>query len=136
MQTPIMRKYNVRINNLRIPDCAPYKFLSDEYWACQAKHYTLTIYHPVGTAKMGPDSDYDSVVDPRLHVRGVRNLRVVDASIMPHLVTGISNRNLFNFATTCFNKHLKENENISINQSKLKQTKILALFCNRFSKRP
>lgn len=65
-----MREYNTTYNNYRIPGCEKYDFLSNEYWICQAKHYTLTIYHPVGTAKMGPDNDPQAVVDPRLKVRG------------------------------------------------------------------
>jgi choline dehydrogenase len=44
-----------------------------------------TVYHPACTAKMGPDSDPMAVVDPELRVRGVRGLRVADASIMPLL---------------------------------------------------
>lgn len=86
-----MSDYNIRYNKLHIPGCQQFEFLSDDYWACQAKHYTMTIYHPVGTAKMGPDWDDMAVVDPRLKVRGVTNLRVVDGSIMPFIVSGNTN---------------------------------------------
>ena len=47
-----------------------------------------TIFHPVGTAKMGLHSDPYAVVDPQLRVRGVEGLRVVDASVMPAITSG------------------------------------------------
>ncbi len=50
-----------------------------------------TIFHPVGTAKMGPDSDPMAVVDQYCRVRGVEGLRVVDASIMPNIVRANTN---------------------------------------------
>ena len=51
-----------------------------------ARNYGATIFHPAGTCKMGTDPM--AVVDPELRVRGVENLRVVDCSIMPTLVSG------------------------------------------------
>ena len=50
------------------------------------RRYSHTLYHPVGTARMG--SDAASVVDPDLRVRGVRGLRVADASVMPTVIRG------------------------------------------------
>jgi choline dehydrogenase len=50
-----------------------------------------TIFHPVGTARMGLSTDPESVVDARLRVHGIERLRIVDASIMPTITSGNTN---------------------------------------------
>jgi len=62
---------------------------SDEELARAAGDVGTTIFHPVGTCKMGDDSE--AVVDARLRVHGIAGLRVVDASIMPRITSGNTN---------------------------------------------
>ncbi len=64
---------------------------SDEEMLVSAGDLGTTIFHPVGTARMGLDSDRNAVVDGRLRVRGVDGLRVVDASVMPTITSGNTN---------------------------------------------
>ena len=64
---------------------------SDDDVAAHCKRTVKTGYHPVGTCKMGRDSDHEAVLDLSLRVRGTRGLRVVDASMMPAIVSGNTN---------------------------------------------
>ena len=64
---------------------------TDEQIDAWIRKHAETIYHPVGTCKMGADGDEMAVVDGELKVRGVEGLRVVDASVMPTLVGGNTN---------------------------------------------
>jgi choline dehydrogenase/4-pyridoxate dehydrogenase len=52
------------------------------------RNTSITVHHPLGTCRMGSDADDMAVVDPALRVRGTEGLRVVDASVMPDLVSG------------------------------------------------
>ncbi|MDQ3672120.1 MAG: GMC oxidoreductase [Actinomycetota bacterium] len=62
---------------------------SDETLVAHLRATSQTLYHPAGTCRMGTDPR--TVVDPKLRVRGIEGLRVVDASVMPRLPTGHTN---------------------------------------------
>lgn len=64
---------------------------SDDDLLAFIREKSETIYHPIGTCKMGADDDVMAVVDSELRVRGVKQLRVVDASVMPTLIGGNTN---------------------------------------------
>lgn len=66
-------------------------YQSDEALARLAGDIANTIFHPVGTTKMGRNTDLSAVVDPFLRVHGVLGLRVVDASVMPTITSGNTN---------------------------------------------
>ena len=67
------------------------QFQSDEDLARLAGDIGTTIFHPVGTCRMGRPDDPMAVVDPQLRLRGVAGLRVVDASVMPTITSGNTN---------------------------------------------
>lgn len=90
--TPAYQKFNAKIYETVYPGCDQYLPLySDEYLACMLRTYTQTIYHPAGTCKMGSPLDPTTVLDPELKVKGVHGLRVVDASVMPLIISGNTN---------------------------------------------
>ena len=60
---------------------------SDDELLDAARHWGSTTYHVMGTCRMGPDSDRMAVVDDNLRVKGIANLRVIDASIMPTMLS-------------------------------------------------
>jgi 4-pyridoxate dehydrogenase len=60
---------------------------SDEEIDAHIRNTAITLHHPAGTCKMGPAADDTAVVDPELRVRGMERLRVVDASVMPDLIS-------------------------------------------------
>lgn len=90
-QTPAMQGINSRFATYDVPACRQYLPLSDEHYECMIRQYSLTLYHPIGTCKMGPYYDETAVVDAQLRVHGILGLRVIDASIMPTLIGGHTN---------------------------------------------
>lgn len=91
LDTDAFRKINAKLLKVPLPGCKQFAYNSDDYWECYTRHFTFTIYHHCGTAKMGPPTDKRAVVDPTLRVYGVNNLRVADASIMPEVIAGHTN---------------------------------------------
>lgn len=89
--TKVFKDAGVYLDRTPVPKCAHREFGTDDYWVCLARNYSQTLHHFSGTCKMGPDSDPGAVLDSQLRVRGVKRLRVVDASIIP--VLGNSNTN-------------------------------------------
>lgn len=87
--------YNSRLHDIKIPGCEFYEFGSDDYWRCAIKYLPSMMNHEIGTVKMGPKTDPYAVVDSRLRVYGIKNLRVVDASIMPTMPIGHVNAGIF-----------------------------------------
>jgi choline dehydrogenase len=67
------------------------EFTSDADLAKAAGDIGTTIFHPVGTAKMGRADDKTAVVDERLRVIGIESLRIIDASVMPRITSGNTN---------------------------------------------
>lgn len=88
-QTPAFKYYKSTLR--KFPDCNNFPDFSDEFYECMIRLYSATVYHPSGTCKMGPYWDQDAVVDPQLKVYGIKGLRVIDASIMPTIVSGNTN---------------------------------------------
>ncbi|XP_066921858.1 glucose dehydrogenase [FAD, quinone]-like [Clytia hemisphaerica] len=84
-------QYNATLVDLNDPTCTEHPSGSDDYYKCIAQRAAGTVYHPVGTCKMGPYTDDRAVVDARLKVHGIKGLRIIDASIMPTIVSGNTN---------------------------------------------
>lgn len=89
--TPAMFDVSADIVKVNIKGCDEIIFDTDDYWKCYAEHMASTLFHPAGTTKMGPANDKTAVVDSVLKVKGVKGLRVVDAGIMPNVVSGNTN---------------------------------------------
>lgn len=91
LETKAFRQNEMEEVKVDLPDCVALGFGTDAYYDCYVRHLSTTLYHPAGTAKMGPSGDRSAVVDSRLRVHGVKGLRVADASIMPDVVSGNTN---------------------------------------------
>ena len=91
VNTETLKRHGMRLHHFDIPGCRHAKPDTEEYWECNVRHVTTSLFHACGTARMGPADDSRAVVDSRLKVHGIDRLRVIDASIMPTIVSGNTN---------------------------------------------
>lgn len=82
------KKINATLVKVELPACKSFKYLSEDYWKCYIRQATSSLNHPVGTCSMGKEEIQGAVVDRDCRVFGVRNLRVVDASVFPFSFSG------------------------------------------------
>lgn len=81
VETPSYRKHGGQFIHIPIKECDQFEFRSDDYFRCYIKYLGCGNNHPVGTSKMGSDSDPEAVVDSRLRVRNIKKLRQIDAGV-------------------------------------------------------
>lgn len=87
VETSALRKIDAKLDLFVLPACAGFVVDTREFWYCQLRQMALNIYHPMSTAKMLPRSK-GGVVDYRLKVYGIQNLRICDASAFPTTISG------------------------------------------------
>lgn len=88
VNTKIMKDWEFQLTYRLLPECAKYGNYTQAYVECHIRHITLPGMAPVGTCRMGAANDPAAVVDPQLRVRGIKGLRVADASIIPNAMSG------------------------------------------------
>lgn len=87
LDTKALRALDAQLAKVELPACSTFTSLSEDYWKCTIRHLTLSIYHPTGTCRMDKNPKL-GVVDHKLRVHGVKNLRVADASVFPFQIGG------------------------------------------------
>ncbi|XP_033739719.1 glucose dehydrogenase [FAD, quinone]-like [Pecten maximus] len=93
ISTPVLQEIGMDLDSKSTMSevCKHHTFRSDAFWDCYIRHYTLTVYHPTSTCRMGAMDDPTAVVDPFLRVRGISGLRVADASVMRNVPSANTN---------------------------------------------
>lgn len=88
VETNALKQYGLEYIKKSVKQCDNKPFGSNEYWECMICWHTGAENHQAGSCKMGPAKDTLAVVDSELRVHGIKNLRVMDASVMPKVTSG------------------------------------------------
>ncbi|KAF5272043.1 hypothetical protein FQR65_LT05024 [Abscondita terminalis] len=86
-----LQAYGATIHNVPVPGCEHLVFDTEPYWECAIRHISATLHHQISTCKMGNDSDPEAVVNNKLQVKGIKNLRVADISVVPLTLSAHTN---------------------------------------------
>lgn len=88
IHTQALKDWEFRLSNHLLRECAKFGNYTEQYIECHLRHITIPGLAPVGTCRMGHANDPQAVVDSQLRVRGLKNLRIVDASVIPNSLSG------------------------------------------------
>lgn len=86
-ETEALKEYGLQLEYLNYKTCSHMEPFSDEYWVCALEQIATGFFHPGSSARMGGVDDDTAVLTPKLEVKGVKGLRVCDASAMRWMVS-------------------------------------------------
>ncbi|CAH1183170.1 unnamed protein product [Ceutorhynchus assimilis] len=90
-ETEAFKSLGLELISIPYPTCdSKFEKMSKPWWFCALKTLSSTLFHPISTTRMGPNPE-TSVVNSKLKVHGIQNLRVVDAGVMPDHISGHPN---------------------------------------------
>lgn len=90
-ETEAFKRINTTLQGRSYKACESHEFLSKDYWYCAIRQMSFDLYHPIASARMGPNPRNGSVVNYEAKVYGIKRLRVADASIIPFTLAGHPN---------------------------------------------
>ncbi|XP_063697683.1 uncharacterized protein LOC134828631 [Culicoides brevitarsis] len=88
IESSYFAKYNPQLYQYDIEECNAFMFDTNNWWLCVKDYLQTTLHHDSGTCRMGVEEDVRTVVTPNLKVKGIQKLRVVDASVIPEVISG------------------------------------------------
>jgi choline dehydrogenase len=88
VHTKSFKDWELQLTHRQLPECSKLGNFTEQYIECHLRHITLSGAAPVGTCRLGATSDPTTVVDTSLRVKGIKGLRVADASIIPTSTSG------------------------------------------------